>query len=149
MCGFRDSNAPIEKTHFYINKAYAEMYSNWEKDFQNKEAIPCSKISYKWMPNDYKGKSEIASKCCGNIAISLSNDEIMEIYNNRNSKATRVEFMASIMPRTRCVTSTCLTSATTSAKTSAMPSMTSSSTSSASTARCSTRAKSPLNQKKR
>lgn len=99
MCGFRDSNAPIEKTHFYINKAYAEMYSNWEKDFQNKEAIPCSKISYKWMPNDYKGKSEIASKCCGNIAISLSNDEIREIYNNRNSKATRVEFMASIMPK--------------------------------------------------
>ncbi len=99
MCGFRKDNAQIEKTHLYVNKSYAEMYANWEEDFQNKETIPCSKISYKWMPNDYAGKSEIASKCRGNISISLSNDEIREIYYQRNSNASRVEFMASIMPK--------------------------------------------------
>lgn len=99
MCGFRNDNDIIGKTHIYVNKKYAEMYSNWENDFQNREILPCSKVTYKWMPNNYNGEAELASKCRGNISISLSKGEIMEIYHDKDKEGSRVNYMDKIMPK--------------------------------------------------
>lgn len=95
MCGYRDTETcKIENTHFYINKQYADMYSTWEGDFTNRDAIPCNKMKYEWVDNDFVGTdSELGTKSCGNFDIPLSDEEIISIYTNGKGKKNRVEFM--------------------------------------------------------
>lgn len=101
MCGYRDSSSSITNTHFYINKKYADMYSAWENDFQNRNAIPCDKMKYEWVEvGDYvnENEAEISSRCCGNRYIQLSDDVIQYIYKNGKNRKSRVDFMYEILP---------------------------------------------------
>ena len=62
MCGYRSSKDKITNTYFYINKNHANMYSQWEGDFQNKNLIPCDKCVFEWTDNGYKGDDVIFSE---------------------------------------------------------------------------------------
>jgi len=99
MCGYRSKDSNISNTHFYINKKYAEMYSDWENDFQNRSKVPCNKMMWEWMPNSYQGNDvELGTKSCGNIAIDLSLDEIKEIIRDSKNAKTRVGYMKNALP---------------------------------------------------
>ena len=99
MCGYRADKAHIDRTHFYINKKFADMYSDWENDFQNRSKVPCNKMTWKWLPNYYNGADiEFGTKSCGNIAIPLSDDEINTIVNDCKNAKSRVEYMKSKLP---------------------------------------------------
>ncbi len=102
MCGYRDTKkCSITNTYFYLNKKYADMYSEWENDFQNRDAIPCNKMKYEWVENDYVGSSEttFGSRSCGNIEIPLTDEEISNLYVGKNQKKNRVEFMEIELPK--------------------------------------------------
>lgn len=109
MCGYRHDTDKISNTYFYINKKYADMYSVWENDFTNRKAIPCDKMKYVWADesecSDFQDK-ELRSRCCGNIAISLTDKEIEKIYNVGKVKKNRMEFMKQYLPtllRQKCI----------------------------------------------
>lgn len=81
MCGYRSSLDHIGKNYFYINKKFANMYSLWENNFQDGQLIPCNNMKMEWMDNGYSGTDvEFGSKPCGNFTISLTDDEVREIY---------------------------------------------------------------------
>jgi len=99
MCGYRDINAPVEKTKFYVNKKYADMYSTWEQDFSNRANIPSDSTKYDWVDGDYQGKDcEFGSKPIGNIAVPLSDDEVREIIRDKDTCRTRVGYAEKILP---------------------------------------------------
>ena len=99
MCGYRADKAHIDRTHFYINKKFADMYSDWENDFQNRSKVPCNKMTWEWLPNYYNGTDiEFGNKSCGNIEIPLSDDEINTIVNDCKNAKSRVEYMKSKLP---------------------------------------------------
>ena len=99
MCGYRADKAHIDRTHFYINKKFADMYSDWENDFQNRSKVPCNKMTWEWLPNYYTGSDiEFGTKSCGNIEIPLSDDEINTIVNDCKNAKSRVEYMKSKLP---------------------------------------------------
>lgn len=99
MCGYRANKNSLPNTHFYINKKFADMYGDWEQDFQNRQLVPCNGTKWEWLPNDYMGNDvELGSKSCGNIKISLSTEEIRSIYNGAKSSKSRVQFMKRILP---------------------------------------------------
>ena len=90
MCGYRDLEHAVFNTHFYVNELFAQMYSDWENDFLNKELVPCSKTKWVWMENDYLGSDVVlGTKPCGNFAINLKEEDLRYIYsecgNGRNS----------------------------------------------------------------
>ena len=82
MCGYRNvENDNWKRTRFYINKKFSEQYGLWEKDYSNKDNIPSDRMQYEWVEKGYSGgKVEIASKCCGNVAIPLTDEEIMKFF---------------------------------------------------------------------
>lgn len=98
MCGYRDSKDHIDKTYFYINKKYADMYSLWENDFQNKNLIPCDKCEFQWTDNGYQGDDVIfGSRSCGNFAFNLEDDEIIDLYTKCKGKRNRALIVKDIV----------------------------------------------------
>ena len=95
MCGYRKQDSHIENTYFYLNKKFADMYSAWENDFQNKNLIPCDKIEWAWTDNGYKGDDvRFGSRPCGNFTINLTDDEVKEIFfmgKGRRNRASIIE----------------------------------------------------------
>jgi len=99
LCGYRDKTAAIENTYIYVNKKFADMYSAWENDFQNRSIVPCSKTTYEWIPNDVKNPmAQIGTRSRGNIAIDLTSKEIREIYQYACQIKNRVSFMKQALP---------------------------------------------------
>lgn len=99
MCGYRPKNAEVNHTYFYVNKEFANMYSEWESDFQDRTKVPCNKMMWEWLPSTYSGgDTKIDSKCCGNVEIPLTDDEISGIYNAVQGKKGRVNFMKAYLP---------------------------------------------------
>ena len=96
MCGYRKENSPIERTKIYVNMKFASMYSDWENDFQNRGIVPCSKMKYQWVSNDFIGNTEIGSRSRGNFTIDLSDKEILEIY--KDSQKKKVKYMEKKFP---------------------------------------------------
>ena len=94
MCGYRDKDSVITNTYFYLNKKFADMYSAWENDFQNKDLIPCNKTEWEWVDNGYTGDDvKFGSRPCGNFSIPLSNDEIKEIFLLGKGKRNRAKLI--------------------------------------------------------
>lgn len=99
LCGYRGKKADVANTYVYINKKYADMYSAWENDFQNRKIVPCSKTTFEWLPNSVKNPlAQLGTKSRGNIAIDLSNDEIREIYQYGAQIKNRVGYMKMALP---------------------------------------------------
>lgn len=99
LCGYRSKKADTTNTYIYINKKYADMYSVWENDFQNRKVVPCSKTTFEWIPNNVKNPmAQIGTKSRGNIAISLSDKEIREIYQYGTQVKNRVGYMKVALP---------------------------------------------------
>lgn len=97
MCGYRKSKDNIKNTYFYVNKACADMYSAWENNFSNRELIPCEKTKFEWIDSGYVGDDVIfGSKSCGNFALKLSDDEILEIYNKTKGKRNKASYIKSL-----------------------------------------------------
>lgn len=100
MCGYRDNEKSYINTHFYVNKMFADMYSDWENDFQNRNKVPCNKIGWEWVDNSYVGeKTEFGSKSCGNIEIPLTNSEILEINKKSKKAKSCIDFMKNYLPK--------------------------------------------------
>ena len=90
MCGYRSSKDHINKTYFYIKKTYADMYSQWENNFQNKNLIPCDKCVFEWADNGYQGDDVIfGSRSCGNFSLPLEDIDILDIYSKCKGKRNR------------------------------------------------------------
>ncbi len=99
LCGYRSKRTGVKNTYIYVNKKFADMYSAWEKDFQNRQIVPCSKTTYQWLPNDVKDPmAQIGTKSKGNIAIDLSDKEIREIYQYGSQLKNRVSYMKLALP---------------------------------------------------
>ncbi len=99
LCGYRSKRTGVKNTYIYVNKKFADMYSAWEKDFQNRQIVPCSKTTYQWLPNDVKNPmAQIGTKSRGNIAIDLSDKEIREIYQYGSQLKNRVSYMKMALP---------------------------------------------------
>ena len=99
LCGYRGKKADISNTYIYVNKKFADMYSAWENDFQNRKIVPCSKTTFEWIPNNVKNSAaQIGTKCRGNIAIDLSDKEIREIHQFSSQLKNRVSYMKSMLP---------------------------------------------------
>ena len=98
MCGYRSSKDKIINTYFYINKNHANMYSQWEGDFQNKNLIPCDKCVFEWTDNGYKGDDVIfGSRSCGNFALDLNDNDILDIFTKCKSKRNRNKIVEPII----------------------------------------------------
>lgn len=99
LCGYRDKKANINNTYIYVNKKFADMYSAWENDFQNRTIVPCSKTTFQWIPNDVVNPmAQIGTKSRGNIAIDLTDKEIREIYQYSSQLKNRVGYMKMALP---------------------------------------------------
>lgn len=94
MCGYRSNKDKISNTHFYININHASMYSAWENDFNNRSLIPCDKSEYVWVGDDYNGDDVIfGSRSCGNFAIDLTNEQILNIINKCKNKRNKINII--------------------------------------------------------
>ena len=82
MCGYRDiSNDNWKRTKFYLNKTLCEQYGKWEQDYSNKNNIPSERTRFEWVDKGYIGGDiEFASKCTKNVAIELTDSEILDLY---------------------------------------------------------------------
>ena len=99
MCGYRDSDDKLTNTHFYLNKQFAEMYSDWENNFQDRTKVPCNKTEWVWLDNNYQGSDAVfGSRPCGNIAIDLNDNDLQNIVNSASHTKNRVELAKRIMP---------------------------------------------------
>jgi hypothetical protein len=99
LCGYREKKADISNTYIYVNKKFADMYSAWENDFQNRKIVPCSKTTFEWIPNNVKNPlAQIGTKSRGNIAIDLTDKEIREIYQFSAQLKNRVGYMKLALP---------------------------------------------------
>ena len=100
MCGYRSSKDHIENTLFYINKKYADMYSQWENNFQNKELIPCDNCDYVWVDNDYQGDDvTFGSRSCGNFVLPLEDTEILDLYGRCKGRRNRTKIIEPIIAK--------------------------------------------------
>lgn len=95
LCGYRRNDSDIKNTYFYINKEYANQYSNWEKDFTNRDLIPCENLKYEWVSNEYASDADavFGSKSCGNFALDLTDEDIKKIYFSCKNKKNRSEII--------------------------------------------------------
>ena len=99
LCGYRSRKADTSNTFIYVNKKFADMYSVWENDFQNRKVVPCSKTTFEWIPNNVKNPmAQLGTRSRGNIAIDLSDKEIREIYQYASSLKNRVGYMKVALP---------------------------------------------------
>lgn len=90
MCGYRNLETGYwKRTIFYVNKKLAEQYSRWESDYSNKSNIPSSKEEYSWVDKDYKGGiTEVCDKPIQNLAIDLSDSEVMDFFNKDSKRSS-------------------------------------------------------------
>ena len=99
LCGYRNKKTNVPRTYFYVNKKFADMYSAWENDFQNRNIVPCSKTTYEWIPNNVKNPlAQIGTRPKGNIAIDLTEREVREIYQCSSQLKNRVGYMKLALP---------------------------------------------------
>ena len=99
LCGYRNKKSDVTNTYIYVNKKFADMYSAWENDFQNRQIVPCSKTTFEWIPNNVVNpKAQIGTKPRGNIAIDLSDKEVREIYQYASQIKNRVSYMKLALP---------------------------------------------------
>ena len=99
LCGYRSRKANTSNTYVYVNKKFADMYSVWENDFQNRKVVPCSKTTFEWIPNSVKNPmAQLGTRPRGNIAIDLSDKEIREIYQYASKLKNRVGYMKVALP---------------------------------------------------
>lgn len=99
LCGYRSKKSLVPNTYIYVNKKFADMYSVWENDFQNRKVVPCSKTTFEWIPNNVSNPlAQIGTKSRGNIAIDLSDNEIREIYQYGAQVKNRVGYMKMALP---------------------------------------------------
>ena len=99
LCGYRTRNANVSNTYVYINKKYADMYSIWENDFQNRKFVPCSKTTFEWIENNINNPlAQLGTKSRGNIAIDLTDKEIRELYQYSKQIKNRVNYMKTVLP---------------------------------------------------
>ena len=99
MCGYRDIEHTVFNTHFYLNSMFAQMYSDWENNFTNKELVPCSKTKWVWMENEYQGSDiKFGTKSCGNFVINLTADDVREIYTQCGRGNQQNQTTAKILP---------------------------------------------------
>lgn len=87
MCGYRHDKDTVGKTFFYIKKQFADMYSDWSKDFTNRNLIPCSRTKWAWVDGECpNGDVKLGSRPCGNFAVNLTDDEVLQFYNLRATR---------------------------------------------------------------
>jgi hypothetical protein len=99
MCGYRSDKKNMEKTYFYINKKYADMYSDWENDFTNRQLIPANKLTWEWVDNGFVGGNvKFGSRSCGNLALNLTDDEILDIYLRNKGVRNNHKIMEGMIP---------------------------------------------------
>jgi hypothetical protein len=99
MCGYRSDKSNMEKTYFYINKKYADMYSDWENDFTNRQLIPANKLTWDWVDNGFVGGNvKFGSRSCGNLALKLTDDEILDIYLKNKGVRNNHKIMEGMIP---------------------------------------------------
>ena len=99
LCGYRNKKTNVPRTYFYVNKKFADMYSAWENDFQNRSIVPCSRTTFEWIPNNVKNPlAQIGTKPKGNIAIDLTEREVREIYQCSSQLKNRVGYMKLALP---------------------------------------------------
>lgn len=92
MCGYRNQETSVLNTYFYINKKFAEMYSVWENNFTNRNAIPCDKSEWNWCENTYQGNDvKFGSRSCGNFTIELDDEDLFSLYNSCKGKRNKIE----------------------------------------------------------
>lgn len=98
MCGYRQDQTKVLNTYFYINKKYADMYGSWSNSFTNKSLIPCDKLKYEWIDNDYVGDDVMfGSKSCGNFIVKLTDEEILNLYTVCKNKRNKTELAEPII----------------------------------------------------
>ena len=99
MCGYRSDKAKIEKTYFYLNKKFADMYSDWENDFSNRSLIPANKLTWEWIDNGFVGDNvKFGSRSCGNVFLKLSDEEILDLYLRNKGVRNNHKIMENIIP---------------------------------------------------
>lgn len=99
MCGYRNDKEQAKKTYFYLNKKFADMYSAWENDFSNRALIPANKMKWEWCSNGVCGDNvTFGSKSCGNVALKLKDEDILDIYLRTKNKRNTHDIMSSILP---------------------------------------------------
>lgn len=99
MCGYRGKDAKISNTEFYVNKQFADMYSDWETNFQDRQKVPCNKTEWVWVDNNYQQMDAVfGSKSCGNFSIDLTDDEVKNIVNLSKHTKKRVELAKTLIP---------------------------------------------------
>ena len=107
MCGYRSNAEHAKKTYFYINKKYADMYSQWETDFFNRETVPSNNMKWEWVDNGVVTDGvKFGSRSCGNVSINLSEDDIRDIYLKnkgvRNNHQVMEELIPSLFQKYNC-----------------------------------------------
>lgn len=99
MCGYRDLEHTVFNTHFYLNSKFAQMYSDWENNFTNKELIPCNRTKWVWLDNTYQGNDvKLGTKSCGNFTIELSQDDADMIWQKCANTHSQKESTKEILP---------------------------------------------------
>lgn len=96
MCGYRSKDSVL-RTHFYINDAMADMYAKWVESGYSKELTPCDKTTEEWLSSvdEFTSDTTLASKSCGNFAITMTKEEIESIYKQcKGKKVMRARMMA-------------------------------------------------------
>lgn len=99
MCGYRDKTSASFNTYFYVNRKYAEMYAEWEANFENRELIPSSQTKWVWADNDYHGDGvKLGTKSCGNFTIeNLTEEELHYIWKSCKGNRNRMKVMESVI----------------------------------------------------
>lgn len=96
MCGYRSSDAHLTRTKLYINKQFADMYSHWESNMSDKDALPANKLKYEWVEPDFQGEGRLRTRCKGNFSIQLDGDEcrsLLACANLKKGKTQRVQVL--------------------------------------------------------
>lgn len=99
MCGYRNNLDTVKKTYFYINKKYADMYSDWENNFSDRTLIPANKLKWEWINNGVIADGvKFGSRSCGNLAINLTDEDIIDIYLKNKGVRNNHQIMEEMLP---------------------------------------------------
>lgn len=97
MCGYRKNSELIKNTKFYVNKEYAQAYSDWERSGFANDVTP-TQNTWVLIPNDEKidtsdFETRLITNGIGNKEIFLSDLEIERFkLANKNSSLSNAEF---------------------------------------------------------
>jgi len=89
MCGYRSEDSKLN-TLFFVNSKFAEQYSEWSADFNNRDNIPCDTFAKDWIAceSQLTDKSVITSVSDGNFTIDLTEQEVELWYDRCKGKKT-------------------------------------------------------------